>query len=365
MRRARFGDQRIDLGIGIVACERMALRLGDDARAVAAQDLAAVGRARAQRIEAFVVPAQQRVLRGAADCDRVQRDVVLLPDAIEAADALFEQIGIERQVPQDQVMRELEVAAFRADLGAQQHARALGFGEPRGVAVALQDRHAFVEARDLDARLRAQRFFEREHLRLRAADQQELLAGEPLDQRDEPRQARIVRVVVLAGGRMRLRVGMELGEQALAHRVVELVAFEHVDRGDAAWKSADLRAAIAEHDAAGAVAVDQRIDQRGGRGGTFARVAVEQRQQIGIVGEDARELVARAGLERRAVDQRRRERRELHVAVALGDEGVEIGIARGIEQAKPREMAGAAELLRRRGQQHRPGARAASPSTSA
>ena len=155
LRRARFGDQRIDLGIGFVAAERVTFGFDDDALAVAAQDLASIGRACAERIEAFVVPAQQRVLRGAAEDDCVQRDVVALADAVEPADALFEQVRIERQIPQDQVMRELEVPSFRADLGAQQHARAVCFGEPRGIAIALQDAHAFVEARDLDARARA------------------------------------------------------------------------------------------------------------------------------------------------------------------------------------------------------------------
>ena len=40
-------------------------------------------------------------------------------------------------------------------------------------------------------------------------------------------------------------------------------------------------------------------------GGAFARVAVEQREQIGIVGENVAQLVARAAVQRRAVDQRR------------------------------------------------------------
>ena len=62
-----------------------------------------------------------------------------LTDAIESTDALLEQVRIERQIPQDQPMRKLEIAAFRSDLRAQQHARAIGFGEPRRVAIALQD----------------------------------------------------------------------------------------------------------------------------------------------------------------------------------------------------------------------------------
>ena len=294
MRRACFADQRIDLDVGIIAGERMALCFDDNARAVAAQDLATVGWTGAECVETFVVPAQQRVLCRSTDGDRVQRDVVALADAIESADALLEQVRIERQIPQDQLMRELEIATLRSDLRAQQHARAVGFGEPGRVAITLQDRHAFVEACNLDSGFHAQRFFEREHFRLCAADQQEFVARVPLDQGDEPGQTWIRRKVVLAGRWTRLRISVEFGEQMLARRVVELVAVQHGDIGDSARKSADLSSAVAEHHAAGAVAVDQRIDEcRRGRS-AFAGVTVEQREQVRVVGENTRKLVASA-----------------------------------------------------------------------
>ena len=65
-----------------------------------------------------MIPAQQSVLGGTAEHAGVDHDVVTLADAIEAADALFEQIRIERKIPQDQMVRELEIATFRADLRA-------------------------------------------------------------------------------------------------------------------------------------------------------------------------------------------------------------------------------------------------------
>ncbi len=95
----------------------------------------------------FVVPAGQHMLRAVGDGQDMDVDVVLLADPVESADALFEQVRIQRQIPQDQAVRELEVASLRADLRAQQQARAIGLGEIRGVAVALHDAEAFVEAR--------------------------------------------------------------------------------------------------------------------------------------------------------------------------------------------------------------------------
>ena len=71
--------------------------------------------------------------------------VLGLADAVEAADALLEQLGVAREVEEDEVVGELEVAALAADLGADEEAGAVGFGEPGGVAVALEEGEAFVE----------------------------------------------------------------------------------------------------------------------------------------------------------------------------------------------------------------------------
>ena len=63
-----------------------------------------------------------------------------LADAVEAADALFQQLRIARQAEEHEVVGELEIPALAADFGADEDARALGIGEPGGVAVALEKR---------------------------------------------------------------------------------------------------------------------------------------------------------------------------------------------------------------------------------
>ena len=78
-----------------------------------------------------------------------------LADAIEAPDTLFEQVRIQRQIPQDHIVRKLEIAAFRADLRAQQQTRAAGLGKMRSIAVALYHGQGFMEPRQLHAAARA------------------------------------------------------------------------------------------------------------------------------------------------------------------------------------------------------------------
>ncbi len=191
----------------------------------------------------------------------VDRDVVFLADAVEPADALLEQIRIQRQVPQDQAMGELEVATFRADLRAQQQARAVRLGEERGVAVALHDAQAFVETRDADAATRAQRFLDGQYLGLAAADQQELVLRMLLQQVDQRGQARIVGVIRFERSGRLQAVGAEFGEQGLATFLVERVGVDQDQLGHAARETADAGATVAEHHPSGTVAVDQRAEQ--------------------------------------------------------------------------------------------------------
>ena len=96
-------------------------------------------------IQAFVIPARQDLLRAVREKRDMDLDVFGLSDAIQPSDALFEQLRIERKVKQDEVMRELEVAAFAADLRTDQQPRSVGLGEPRGVAVPLHQRESFME----------------------------------------------------------------------------------------------------------------------------------------------------------------------------------------------------------------------------
>lgn len=74
-----------------------------------------------------------------------------LADTVQTADTLLQQIRVERQIEHHQLTGELEVAAFGADLGTQQHLRAFLFGGEVGSgAVALDDRQPFVEHRGAD-----------------------------------------------------------------------------------------------------------------------------------------------------------------------------------------------------------------------
>ncbi len=158
---------------------------------------------------------------------------------------------------------------------------------------------------------------------------------------------------------------MEFGEQALALRIVEFGAVEPGQLGDAARKSADLRTPVAEHHAAGAVAIDQRVEQRGGVRGAVRGVCGQQGEQFFIVGEARLQQRAFVGVERCSVDQAVCHRRQRDVVVGFDGEGIEVHIARRIEQAQSREMPAATELLRRRGQQDQAGEAAARRSTTA
>ena len=75
-----------------------------------------------------------------------------LADAVQAPDALLQQVRVQGQVEQHQVVGELEVAALAADLRADQGLGALlGIGEEGGGPVALHDLHLLVEEGGMDA----------------------------------------------------------------------------------------------------------------------------------------------------------------------------------------------------------------------
>ena len=116
-----------------------------DGPAKLAQQLVAAFQVAFKGIQAFVVPARQNLLRAVREKGNMDLDVCGLPDSIQPSDALFEQLRVERQIKQDEVMRKLEVAAFAADLRTDQQPRPVGLGEPRGVAIPLYQRKAFVE----------------------------------------------------------------------------------------------------------------------------------------------------------------------------------------------------------------------------
>ena len=109
-----------------------------------------------------------------------------LSNAIEPSNALFKQFGIERQIEQNKMMRELKVPAFAADFGADQDPCPVFLGEPGCVSVALNQRQTFVKDGDLhvfDAL--AQRRIDGSNASLRAAYQKNLFR---IDAEEEARQ---------------------------------------------------------------------------------------------------------------------------------------------------------------------------------
>jgi hypothetical protein len=102
-------------------------------------------------IEAAVIPLDDALFGAAGDVGHVDADRLGLADTVEAADALLEETGIEREIEEDEVVGELEVAALAADLGADEELRAVGLGEPGGLAVALDEGQALVEEADFEA----------------------------------------------------------------------------------------------------------------------------------------------------------------------------------------------------------------------
>ncbi len=104
-------------------------------------------------IEALVIPESEGFGAGAGEVGNVDVDGGGLADAVEAADALLEEFDVAGEVEEDEVVGELEVAAFAADFGADEEADAFGVGEGGGVAVTLQEGEAFVEEFAVDVDL--------------------------------------------------------------------------------------------------------------------------------------------------------------------------------------------------------------------
>lgn len=129
---------------------------------------------------------------------------------------------MRRQVEHHQMVGKLEVAAFAADLGADQHLRAeLFVGEVGGGAVAFEDAHAFMEHRGRDAGAHAQGVFQVHRGFGMGADHQHLGALEHLQGVDQPVDARVETPPALVIGHLalglegdfRVQLGMFAGWQ--------------------------------------------------------------------------------------------------------------------------------------------------------
>ncbi len=82
-----------------------------------------------------------------------------------------------------------------------------------------------------------------------------------VEQGDQGVDARVGGVIDLDQRRRLLDVGVELGQQRLARAVVDRIGRQQMPFRPALREAADAGAVVAEHRAAGAVAVDQRGQQ--------------------------------------------------------------------------------------------------------
>jgi hypothetical protein len=122
----------------------------------------------------------------------VDADGLSLADTVEAADALFKEAGVQREIEEDEVVGELEIATLAANLGANQELGAIGFCEPGGLAVALHERKAFVEEADFGAHFLLQGGFDGGDFAQGFADEEDLGGVVLFEKRDEPVEAGVV-----------------------------------------------------------------------------------------------------------------------------------------------------------------------------
>ncbi len=165
--------------------------------------------------------------------------------------------------------------------------------------------------------------------------------------------------------RAQVRCGQAGGEVIVAlSEFLELVLVgrRHRQRGDVQvtfGKAADMTAAVAKHDPAGAVAIQQLFAQLAAGAVALGLVAfgiqqgVEQRAAVAVV-DDGAKTVAVGGIARQPLECLDRFG---HGGIAgfFFPEAFEIVIAIGIEQTQPGEVALQAHLLRCRGQQQQTG----------
>ena len=142
--------------IGCRRVQRRCQRLGESF-------MDAIGRVTAfgKQVQPLVIPGKQDRLGRALEPGDMNMDGLALADAIQPADALFEQVRVQRQVKQRQVLRELKIAPLAADLGAHQRLRAgLILGEVGGRLVPLDDALSLVKDRAADAGPEPQMLFQ-------------------------------------------------------------------------------------------------------------------------------------------------------------------------------------------------------------
>ena len=75
--------------------------------------------------------------RSSWNVGNMNMDGIGLANSVESADPLLDELGVFREIPEDEVMRKLEVTPFATDLGTEEYAGPFGIGKVGGLAVAL------------------------------------------------------------------------------------------------------------------------------------------------------------------------------------------------------------------------------------
>jgi hypothetical protein len=271
-------------------------------------------------IEALVIPESEGFGAGAGEVGNVDVDGGGLADAVEAADALLEEFDVAGEVEEDEVVGELEVAAFAADFGADEEADAFGVGEGGGVAVALEKGQTFVE-----------KFAVNVDLLLDALADEGGQFGAVADGEDFFGFAEVAQ-----------EAGEPDGEGLEGVFGREEFFVEGSEQEFALGEAGEDAAGVAEHDAAGAEFVDE-VGDEGVASGVVAglegfEVALNA---FGFFGE---ELFV-GGTEFAGVEDAVDGLGDFLVVGGFLDEVGEVGVAVGVEEAEAGEVAVGAELL--------------------
>ena len=125
-------------------------------------------------------------------------DVLLLANAVQAPNALFEQFRIQREVEQDEMMRKLEITSFAANLRTDSQPRAVRFSEPGSVTIPLYQGESFVKNTRFNGQMTAKGFIKGFGFFDGATDYQHLLWIQFLQQRGQPKNARVADQIGIA-----------------------------------------------------------------------------------------------------------------------------------------------------------------------
>ena len=249
-----FVDQRLPL---VIVC---AFKQRQQARAEAMLQGVTGWAGIEEGVKRFVIPLEQALLWAGFEVRHVQFDDVLLANAVQTANTLFQQVWVGRQIEQYQMVGELEVTTFATDFRADKHlSPELFIREVGGCAVALQNVHAFVEDRGRNTGTHAQGVFQIHCCFGVGADHQYFGAlehfegvGQPLNPRVKAPPAFFVTCVWLC---LKADFGVQLGVFTQRQLQILVWAWQWVSMQFALREALDGGAGVTEQDAACAVTV--------------------------------------------------------------------------------------------------------------